>query len=83
MKNFLSKKAPEPVGFYPHAKKVGNLLFLSGVGPRVPGTKDIPGVNLNENGEVDNYDIEKQALSTFNNVSMLSSSLASTRRNIF
>ena len=60
MKNFLSKKAPEPVGYYPHAKKVGNLLFLSGVGPRVPGTKDIPGVNLNKNGGVDNYDIEKR-----------------------
>jgi 2-aminomuconate deaminase len=71
MKNFLSKKAPEPVGYYPHAKKVGNLLFLSGVGPRVPGTKDIPGVTLNKNGEVDDYDIEKQALSTFNNVKLI------------
>ena len=71
MKNFLSNKAPEPVGYYPHAKKVGNLLFLSGVGPRVPGSKHIPGVNLNKNGEVDNYDIEKQALSTFNNVKLI------------
>ena len=42
MKNFLSKKAPEPVGFYPHAKKVGNLLFLSGVGPRVLNLKKYP-----------------------------------------
>jgi len=37
-------KAPEPVGSYPHARRVGNLLFLSGVGPRKPGTKVIPGV---------------------------------------
>ena len=34
-----SNKAPEPVGPYPHAKKVGNLLFLSGIGPRKPGMK--------------------------------------------
>ena len=46
-----SSKAPEPVGLYPHARKVGNLLFLSGVGPRERGTKIIPGVELDENGE--------------------------------
>ena len=71
MKNFLSKKAPEPVGFYPHAKKVGNLLFLSGVGPRVPGSKKIPGVELSESGGIEHYDIEKQAISTFNNVKLI------------
>jgi 2-aminomuconate deaminase len=63
-----SNKAPEPVGLYPHAKKVGNLLFLSGVGPRSKGTKDIPGVELNEKGEIVSYDIEKQCHSVFQNV---------------
>ena len=43
-----SSKAPEPVGLYPHARKVGNLLFLSGVGPRERGSKQIPGVELDE-----------------------------------
>jgi len=43
-----SSKAPEPVGLYPHARRVGNLLFLSGVGPRERGTKKIPGVELDE-----------------------------------
>ena len=71
MENFLSKKAPEPVGYYPHAKKVGDLLFLSGVGPRVVGSKNIPGVTLNDRGEIDHYDIEKQTLSTFNNVKLI------------
>jgi len=71
MKNFLSKKAPKPVGYYPHAKRVGDLLFLSGVGPRVLGSKDIPGVTLNNNGEIESYDIKKQALSTFNNVRLI------------
>ena len=71
MRNFLSKKAPEPVGFYPHAKKVGNLLFLSGVGPRVAGSKNIPGVTLGGDGCVARYDIEKQAISTFNNVKLI------------
>ncbi len=63
-----SSKAPEPVGAYPHARKVGNLLFLSGVGPRERGTKKIPGVELNEDGTITSYDIEKQCHSVFNNV---------------
>ena len=63
-----SDKAPEPVGLYPHARKVGNLLFLSGVGPREKGTKKIPGVELDDNGEILSYDIEKQCHSVFQNV---------------
>jgi 2-aminomuconate deaminase len=63
-----SQRAPEPVGPYPHAKRVGNLLFLSGVGPRQRGTKVIPGVTLNEQGEVLAYDIEAQCHSCFANV---------------
>jgi 2-aminomuconate deaminase len=63
-----SSKAPEPVGLYPHARKVGNLLFLSGVGPRERGKKEIPGVELDEAGNILSYDIEKQCHSVFNNV---------------
>lgn len=63
-----SSKAPEPVGLYPHARRVGNLLFLSGVGPRERGTKKIPGVELNESGEIISYDIEAQCRSVFQNV---------------
>ncbi len=63
-----SSKAPEPVGLYPHARRVGNLLFLSGVGPRERGTKNIPGVDLNEDGEIIAYDIETQCRSVFQNV---------------
>ena len=66
-----SQKAPEPVGLYPHARKVGDLLFLSGVGPRERGTKKIPGVELGENGEIISYDIEAQCHSVFNNVKMI------------
>ena len=82
MKNFLSKKAPKPVGFYPHAKKVGNLLFLSGVGPRVLNSKNIPGVTLNESGLIIDYDIEKQTLSTFNNVKLIIEECGSSWKNI-
>jgi len=68
-KNIInSSKAPEPVGLYPHARRVGNLLFLSGVGPRERGTKKIPGVELDENGNVISYDIETQCHSVFQNV---------------
>lgn len=63
-----SSSAPEPVGAYPHARKVGNLLFLSGVGPRERGTKIIPGVKLDENGNILSYDIEAQCHSVFKNV---------------
>lgn len=65
---FDSEKAPEPVGLYPHARRVGNLLFLSGVGPRKRGTKEIPGVKLDDNGDVLEYDIESQCRSVFENV---------------
>lgn len=64
----VSESAPEPVGLYPHARKVGNLLFLSGVGPRKKGTKEIPGVELDAKGNVTNYDIEAQCHSVFGNV---------------
>jgi 2-aminomuconate deaminase len=65
---FESQKAPEPVGLYPHARRVGNLLFLSGVGPRKRGTKKIPGVTLDTNGNIVSYDIAEQCRSVFDNV---------------
>ena len=67
-KKYNSGKAPEPVGMYPHARKVGNLLFLSGVGPRERGTKNIPGVELDPSGNIVSYDIEAQCRSVFKNV---------------
>jgi 2-aminomuconate deaminase len=63
-----SPRAPEPVGLYPHARRVGNLLFLSGVGPRQRGAKTIPGVTLNDKGEVVAHDIAEQCRSVFANV---------------
>jgi 2-aminomuconate deaminase len=66
-----SKRAPEPVGLYPHARKVGNLLFLSGVGPRERGTKKIPGVELDSEGRIVSYDIETQCRSVFQNVRLI------------
>ena len=63
-----SSKAPEPVGLYPHARRVGNLLFLSGVGPRERGAAKIPGVELDEHKNITSYDIETQCRSVFKNV---------------
>ena len=67
-KKIESSKAPEPVGLYPHARQVGNLLFLSGVGPRERGTKKIPGVELEQDGNITNNDIETQCGSVFDTV---------------
>ncbi|MCZ6834537.1 MAG: RidA family protein [Planctomycetota bacterium] len=71
--SIMSTRAPEPVGPYPHAKRAGNLLFLSGFGPRTPGPKSeslqkIPGVTLDENGAIVEYDIEAQCRSCFDNI---------------
>jgi 2-aminomuconate deaminase len=65
-----STRAPEPMGAYPHAKRVGNLLFLSGIGPRTrgAGTNVIPGVTLNADGSIRSYDIETQCRAVFDNV---------------
>ncbi len=73
-----STEAPEPVGLYPHARRVGNLLFLSGVGPRQKGSKQIPGVTLNEDGTVADYDIQAQCHSVFHNVKMIVDSAGSS-----
>lgn len=77
-----SSKAPEPVGAYPHARKVGNLLFLSGVGPRERGTKKIPGVELDEKGNITSYDIETQCKSVFQNVKYILEDAGSSWDNI-
>lgn len=66
--SFESKRAPEPVGPYPHARRVGNLLFLSGVGPRRRGSDKIPGVTLDSSGEILDHDIETQCRACFANV---------------
>lgn len=63
-----SEQAPDPIGLYPHARKVGNLLFLSGVGPRKKGSKEIPGVTLDAAGNIVHYDIVQQCHSVFQNV---------------
>jgi len=70
-KSFQSSRAPEPVGAFPHAKRVGNLLFLSGIGPRKRGSKEIPGVKLDPVGNVVSYDIETQCRAVFENVRLV------------
>ena len=68
MSKIESQNAPEPVGLYPHARQVGNFLFLSGIGPREKGKMEIPGVKLDQNGNIISYDIEAQCHSVFKNV---------------
>ena len=68
---FESKRAAEPVGAFPHAKRVGDLLFLSGIGPRVRGSREIPGVTLDSSGNIKSYDIEEQCRAVFENVRLV------------
>lgn len=70
-----TSKAPKPVGLYPHARRVGNLLFLSGVGPRVAGSdandSAVPGLKLDHNGNFIEFDFEAQCRSVFDNVKLI------------
>ena len=79
---FNSKRAPQAVGLYPHARKVGDFLFLSGVGPRAANQKEIPGVILNEKGGIESYDIEKQCHSVFQNIKYILEDAGSSWENI-
>ena len=63
-----TEAAPRPDGAYPHARHVGNLLFLSGIGPRTPGSDAIPGNEYFADGRLLRYDIEAQARAVFANV---------------
>lgn len=69
--SFQSSRAPEPVGAFPHAKRVGNLLFLSGIGPRKRGSKEIPGITLDASGNVASYDFEVQCRAVFENIKLV------------
>lgn len=68
MSETRSERAPKPVGPYPHARRVGNLLFVSGTGSRTPGTNEIPGNVMDGNGTVVAHDIVKQTRQCFANI---------------
>lgn len=67
---FTTNKAPQAVGLYPHARRVGNLLFLSGIGPRTT-SNEIPGLELDKNGNFLSFDFEAQCRSVFENVKIV------------
>ncbi len=69
--DFSTNKAPEPVGPYPHCKQVGDFIFVSGMGPRRPGTKEIPGTICNEHGKVVEHDVTVQTKSTIENIKVV------------
>ena len=81
-----SDKAPKPVGLYPHARKVGDLLFLSGVGPRKAnsGVNDsgVPGLELDHNGNFKSFDFEAQCHSVFQNVKIILEESGSSWENL-
>ena len=80
---FNSDRAPQAVGLYPHARKIGNLLFLSGVGPRKAGQEKIPGVELDANKNIISYDIETLCHSVFQNIKYILEDSGSSWENIF
>ena len=71
MSIIISPRAPEALGPYPHARRVGNLLFISGMGPRRRGEQGVAGVELDAAGRVVRYDIEAQCRAVFENVRMI------------
>src|SRR5438093_9611812 len=79
---FKSERAPEPVGAVRQGKRVGELLFLSGIGPRVRGSKEIPGVTLDSKGNILDYDIETQCRAVFENVRVVLEDAGATWQDI-
>ncbi len=75
-------KAPDPVGAYPHARRVGNLLFLSGLGPRVPGSNEIPGNHHDENGRLVDWDIAAQTRQLISNLDQVLAASGANRSNL-
>ena len=82
LKNVSSSKAPPPVGPYPHAKRVGDFLFLSGVGPRKPGTKQIPGVSVDAKGMVTTHDADLQTRSVMENIEAILKEAGSSLKDV-
>lgn len=81
-RKIISDRAAEPVGAYPHARQVGNLLFVSGIGPRERGSRTIPGVTQDEHGNVLGYDIVTEAKSVFRNIRCILEDAGTTWENI-
>jgi len=79
---FNSDRAPSAVGLYPHARRVGDMLYLSGVGPRKAGEIEIPGLTLNSNGDIVSYNIEEQCHSVFSNIKYILEDAGSSWDNI-
>ena len=81
-----SNKAPKPVGLYPHARRVGNLLFLSGVGPRTVNSDKndsaVPGLELDHNGNFKSFDFEAQCHSVFQNIKTILEESGSSWENL-
>jgi 2-aminomuconate deaminase len=77
-----SDRAAEPVGAYPHARRVGNLLFVSGIGPRERGKKEIPGVEMAADGSIASYDVAVQTLSVFRNLRVILEDAGTSWENI-
>jgi len=75
-------KAPKPVGLYPHARRVGNLLFLSGIGPRDPKDDSVPGLTLSKSGNYAEFDFAAQCHSVFNNVKRVLEASGATWNNL-
>lgn len=77
-----ASSAPQPVGAYPHARRVGSLLFLSGLGPRVPGSNEVPGNVYDANGRLLDYDIERQTRQLVANLDTVLAASGATRNDL-
>src|SRR6187455_2085794 len=78
----LTNEAAQPLGAYPHSRRTGNLLFLSGIGPRNPKDNSVPGLELDSEGNIIRYDIEAECHSVFENVKAVLEASGSSWSNI-
>lgn len=79
----VAEGAPRPVGPYPHARRVGDWIFVSGIGPRLPGSDEIPGVTRDADGTIIDHDIDVQTRSALENIRVILESAGSSLEKIF
>jgi len=80
--SIITNEAAQPLGAYPHSRRAGNLLFLSGIGPRNPKDNSVPGLQLDSGGNIIKHDIEAECHSVFANVKAVLEASGSSWANI-
>lgn len=80
--NISCDQIPTPVGSYAHARKVGDWLYLSALGPHRAGSDEVAGLKLNPDGRVHSHDIVMQTRATLENIEAVLNTAGGSLKNV-